>query len=430
MLRIFIYLAVLLLPLSANALTVDEAVKLALDSNNVIKNKMSIVEARNIEAKNSFLLFMPSIGFSYNYGYNWDNLTPSDKDSSDYESSSAVASANLNIFNGLYDINAIKAARIGRDMAETDVTLSQYDIKLKAQNDFIAVLQAQSNLNVANENLELLKLQKRDAQLSADNGLIAKNDLLQVDTYLASAELQRINAESNLTIARQALENTINQPLSKDEILVEPVMNNVVIENIDTLRDLMLENNSQIKYLEQSYDATKKNQNMAMKSVYPTVDFKTSYTAYGKDINAWSGSRNQQSPDSNITVGVTASWNILNAFSSFFQSRAIKKEAVALGYTIADTKQKMTLQLKSAVETYYTSLATLKQSEISVTSAEENYRVIKNQYDQSAATMTDLLNASVLLNEAKFAKSNAIYGVISSVYNIERLIESSLPIKE
>lgn len=427
MFKIFTFLAVFLIPFTANALTVDEAIKYALDSNNVIKNKQSLVDARNIEAKNSILLFLPSVGISYNYGYNWENLSPTNKVSSDYESSSATVSANLNIFNGLYDLNAIQAARISRDMAETDVTLSQYDIKLKAQNDFISVLRAKSNLNVANENLELLKLQKRDAQLSADNGLIARNDLLQVDTYLASAELQRINAESNLTIAIQALENTINREISKDEVFVEPVMNNVVIENIDTLRDLMLTNNSQIKYLEQSYKASKKNENMTMKSVYPTIDFKTSYTAYGKDANAWSGAR--QGADSNVTVGVTASWNILNAFSGFFQSRALKKETVALGYTIADTKQNMILKLKSDVQTYYTSLATLNQSEISVTSAEENYRVIKNQYEQSAATMTDLLNASVLLNEAKFARSNAIYGVISSVYNIERLIEDSLPVK-
>lgn len=426
MVRFLICLMVLVVPFSGYALTVDETVKLALDSNNVIKNKMSLVEARDFEAKNAILLYFPSIGVSYNYNYYWDDLSTAGSGRQDYDASSAVFSATLNLFNGLYDMNAVDAAKLGREMASTELTSANYDIILQARNNFISVLKAQSNLNVAEENLQLLKMQKRDAQLSADNGLIAKNDLLQVDTYLASAELQRINAESALIIARQTLENTINRPLDKNEVLVEPVMSNVKIESEDKLRDMMFKNNSQIKYLEQSYISSQKSENMTKKSLYPTVDLKASYSAYGDDVWAWSGSTPK---DSSAAVGVTASWNLLDAFSGYYQSRGKKRETMALGYTIADTKQSMSLQLSSAIETHLTALATLKQSEISVASAEENFRVIKNQYDQSAATMTDLLNASVLLNNAKVAKSNAVYDVIGSVYSLERLVEAEFPVE-
>ena len=48
-------------------------------------------------------------------------------------------------------------------------------------------------------------MQKRDAQISADNGLIAKNDLLQTETYLASAKLQKITAQSAVTTASTLL---------------------------------------------------------------------------------------------------------------------------------------------------------------------------------------------------------------------------------
>ena len=427
MLRFLIYFIVVAFPLSGYALTVDDAVNMALETNNVIKNKESLVEAREYESKNAILVYFPSIGASYNYGQYWDDYTTAKKPDENYDSSSAVISATFNIFNGLHDKNVVDVAKLGQEMASTDLAASKYDIILKARNDFISVLKAQSNLKVAEENLQLLRMQKRDAQLSADNGLIARNDLLQVDTYLASAELQRINAQSALVIARQTLENTINKPIGSDEILVEPVMSNVIIESEEVLKDKMFQNNSQIKYLEQSYTVAKKSENMVKSSLYPTIDLKASYSAYGDDVWAWSGSKGAK--DSSTTVGVTASWNLLNAFSGYYQSRGKKKETMALGYTIADTKQAMTLQLNAAIETHLTALATLEQSEISVESAEENFRVIKNQYDQSAATMTDLLNASVLLNEAKVAKSNAVYDVISSVYSLERLVEEELPIQ-
>ena len=44
--------------------------------------------------------------------------------------------------------------------------------------------------------------------------------------------------------------------------------------------------------------------------------------------------------------------------------------------------------------------------------------------------MTELLDASSLLNEAKVSESNARYSVISSVYNLEWVIQEKLPVHE
>ena len=107
-----------------------------------------------------------------------------------------------------------------------------------------------------------------------------------------------------------------------------------------------------------------------------------------------------------------------------------KRDRQALAYSIADAKQNMMLDLQTKIESYYTSKAQLAQSIIGVQHAEENYRVTKNLYDQSAATMTELLDASSLLNEAKVAESNARYSVISSVYNLEWVIQEKLPVHD
>ena len=90
----------------------------------------------------------------------------------------------------------------------------------------------------------------------------------------------------------------------------------------------------------------------------------------------------------------------------------------------------MILDLQTKIENYYTSKAQLIQSIISVQHAEENYRVTKNLYDQSAATMTELLDASSMLNEAKMAESTARYSVLTSVYNLEWVIQEKLPVHE
>ena len=425
---LILIIAMAVIPLTASALTINETVTLALDTNNNIKSKQYTVKAKDLSANNAILIFMPSIGVSYDYSYSWQDKTKAANTKTNGDLSTLSAYANLNLFNGLSDLFGYQLAKLDRDMAVSDLDATSYQTILDAQLAFINVLKAKSDLEVAESNLKLLEMQKRDAQISADNGLIAKNDLLQTETYLASAQLQKITAQSAVTTAIQSLEKVINRKLAPNEELVEPVFMDITLESEEVLKDKMFANRSDLKKLEQSYEAAKKTENRSLSGVYPTIDASFTYAGYGDSIDPFAG--NPGGMDSNMTVGVTASWNILSVASASLQSLSDKRTRQALAYSIADTKQSMVLDLQSKIEGYYTSKAQLAQSIIGVQHAEENYRVTKNLYDQSAATMTELLDASSLLNEAKVSESNARYSVISSVYNLEWVIQEKLPVHE
>lgn len=427
---LILIIAMAVMPLTASALTIDETVTLALDTNNNIKSKQYTVKAKDLAADNSILIFMPSIGVSYDYSYSWQDKTKSANTKTNGDLSTLSAYVNLNLFNGLSDLFGYQLAKLDREMAVSDLDATSYQTILDAQLAFINVLKAKSDLEVAESNLKLLEMQKRDAQISADNGLIAKNDLLQTETYLASAQLQKITAQSAVTTAIQSLEKVMNRKLAPNEELVEPVFMDINLESEDVLKEKMFANRSDLKQLEQSYEAAKKTENRSLSGVYPTIDASFTYAGYGDSIDPFAGNPSPGGMDSNMTVGVTASWNILSVASASLQSLSDKRTRQALAYSIADTKQSMVLDLQTKIEGYYTSKAQLAQSIIGVQHAEENYRVTKNLYDQSAATMTELLDASSLLNEAKVAESNARYSVISSVYNLEWVIQEKLPVHE
>ena len=425
---LILIIAVAFMPLTASALTIDETVTLALDTNNNIKSKQYTVKAKNLAADNAILIFMPSIGVSYNYQYSWQDQTKALNTKTEGDLSTFSAYANLNLFNGLSDLFGYQLARLDRDMAVSDLDAVSYQTILDAQLAFINVLKAKSDLEVAESNLKLLEMQKRDAQISADNGLIAKNDLLQTETYLASAQLQKITAQSAVTRAIQSLEKVMNRKLAPNEELIEPVFMDVTLDSEEALKEKMFANRSDLKKLEQSYEAAKKTENRSLSGVYPTIDASFNYAGYGDSFDPFAG--NPGGMDPNMTVGITASWNILSVASASMLSISDKRTRQALAYSIADAKQNMMLDLQTKIESYYTSKAQLAQSIIGVQLAEENYRVTKNLYDQSAATMTELLDASSLLNEAKVAESNARYSVISSVYNLEWVIQEKLPVHD
>ena len=425
---LILIISMAVIPLTASALTIDETVTIALDTNNNIKSKQYTVKSKELASDNAILIFMPSIGVSYDYSYSWQDKTKAANTKTEGDLSTLSAYVNLNLFNGLSDLFGYQLARLDKDIAVSDLDATSYQTILDAQIAFINVLKAKSDLEVAESNLKLLEMQKRDAQISADNGLIAKNDLLQTETYLASAQLQKITAQSVVTQAIQSLEKVINRKLAPDEELIEPVFMDITLDSEDTLKEKMFANRSDLKKLEQSYEAAKKTENRSLSGVYPTIDASFNYAGYGDSADPFAG--NPGGMASNMTVGITASWNILSVASSSLQSLSDKKARQALAYSIADTKQNMVLDLQHKIENYYTSKAQLAQSIIGVQHAEENYRVTKNLYDQSAATMTELLDASSSLNEAKVSESNARYSVISSVYNLEWVIQEKLPVHE
>ena len=426
--HLILIIAVAVMPLTASALTIDETVTLALDTNNNIKSKQYTVKSKELLSDNAILVFLPSIGASYDYSYSWTDRTKAANTKTNGDLSTLSAYVNLNLFNGLSDLFGYQLAKLNEEMAVSDLNATSYQTILDAQTAFIGVLQAKSNLEVAESNLKLLEMQKRDAQISADNGLIAKNDLLQTEAYLAQAVLQKITAESSVTTAVQSLEKVMNRKLAPNEELIEPVFMDINLESEDVLKEKMFANRSDLKQLEQSYEAAKKTENRSLSGVYPTIDASFNYAGYGDSADPFAG--NPGGMDSNMTVGVTASWNLLSIASSSVQSISDKRTRQALAYSIADTKQSMVLDLQNKIETYYTSKAQLMQAIISVQHAEENYRVTKNRYDQSAATMTELLDASSILNQAKMAESNARYSVMSSVYNLEWAIQEKLPVHE
>lgn len=436
---VILLVMVVLLPVSAFSLTIDETVQLALSSNNNLKSKEYTLKSKKLVSNNAMLIFFPSIGAQYDFSYTKRDMTTALQRKTENNVASFSTYINLNLFNGLSDMFNFQMAKLNSDMAASDLDAAGYDTILDAQNAYINLLKAKSDLEVAESNLKLLEMQKRDAQISADNGLIARNDLLQTEAYLASAQLQKITAQSAVTQAVQKLEKVINRKLDPNEELVEPVLLDITLESEEVLKEKMFNNRSDLKYLEQSYEVAKKTEMSSLSGVYPKIDASFTYTTYGHEGNPFTGAPTSygsinsnvsdgNTVDNNMVVGVTASWNLLSVASSSMQSIADKRTRQALAYSIADTKQNMVLELQTYIEMYYTSKAQLAQALTGIKHAEENYRVRKNLYDQSAATMTELLDASSLLNEAKVAESNARYSVISSVYQLERTIQEKLPV--
>jgi outer membrane protein len=91
------------------------------------------------------------------------------------------------------------------------------------------------------------------------------------------------------------------------------------------------------------------------------------------------------------------------------QAKAREKELEVNGEQLSDA---IRLQIAQAYQAYLVSVKKIDVYQTAVAQATENYRILKNKYENSLATATDVLDADVAQLQAKlnyaFAKSDAL----------------------
>ncbi len=439
----FLFFVILLSPTLAFSMTVNEAVALALQSSNLLKQEQMLLEARGIENDLSGLLFAPAIGVNASTNISWtgvDPITGSSVSTNPFDNSNSTQAVltgyfKFNVFNGFNDSATLGMAEYNYDAQDYSVKVAFHDTIYNARMAFIDVLKAEDNLMIAKENLELLRSQLDQALINFENGLFSRKDVLQVESFLATAELERITAESNLNIAILKLENTIDRKIAEGETFTDISFKPIKLYDFATFKDLVFTRNSSIKSLEMNLKTSEKQQTIARKSIYPVVDLSVQYDKFwgNSDFNNSSASLTPSFTgeiDSRFVAGVTASWDIIQGSASILQAKTKVKETMALSYSIADIKNNLMLDLQSSIENYNMSIASFKQATLNVYYTEENYKTVKLLYDEAAATTTELLDALVLLNRAKVDRTAAIYSVVASVYRLEKMIEDSIPLDD
>ncbi len=258
-----------------------------------------------------------------------------------------------------------------------------------------------------------LEVQKGDAQLKAAESAVAearenmrlatvrtvtgvglRSDELRSRTHLSSVEQQHITANNNLTLARMKLALLIGHPddtpydiSGVSELIAVPVLS-------DQLLSEALLNRVEIKQSHTELEKTGAVLALANSEYLPTVGAFASYqlnakdSPFSSDNDAW-------------TAGVSLKWSIFDGFRrNSERTRALSGQSAAQEI-LASTTKEVKYQLR---ESYLRRSEADKRLEVvrhSVADAEETVRLLSKRYENSLATMVELLDAQTALNQAR-----------------------------
>jgi len=395
-----------LFAINLNALNLIEAIDISVKNNHDIQSKnFDYLESLdNIKLNNSNLLPKIGLGFAYN---NRDEVNSAQVDTD----ATLSAQVSYNLFNGFKDISNKNSAKFLSKGSAYSLNALKQDIILATKIAYINYLDNQNALETYKSAYNLFKEQYEDSQNRYEQGLIAKNDLLQVQVNMSSAKQNVVKAKSDLKIAKFKLSNILGGKDLSRENIEKLEDTNLKVSKYDVKS---LENRSEVQALKMNIESLKHQKKSIKSTFYPKIDASLSHNKYYEDIKGYE--------DQNI-LNLNASWNLYNGGfddvnQNIYRTRYLKAKS-QLAKTYLDIK----LQYENAISNLEVAIDNLETADLSLEQANENYDIVKNRFDEGISTSTDLTDANYLLTQSKQSFSRAYFDKYVAISSLDRIFE-------
>lgn len=338
-------------------------------------------------------LWLSSANININKSNNGGSGNPNGESPSPNSAAYGIANISLPIYTGGKIKYGIESAKFLQQAVVLDAANDKNAVIYNITNAYVNLYKAEKAIQIVKQNL--VASISRDSALEnlERNGIIARNDLLKSQLQTSNVELTLLEAESNYKIAM------INTNL----LLGFPEENmNILTDDINKETPLLLSYND---YLEmtlnqrkdlQAYQLRGKANESAIKSAkadaYPNIALSGGYIA--ADIPGVITITNA------VNIGVGLQYNLSNIWKKNTNLATAKATAVQIeaGQELLNDNIRATLS-----QDYQNYLLAGKKIEVfnkAQVQATENARIIKNKYNNSLATITEVLEAEASLLQA------------------------------
>ncbi|MCF6401709.1 TolC family protein [Chitinophaga filiformis] len=400
------------------SLSLKEAITLSIQNSKELKLSKTKIDAALASVKTANNSQLPDVSVSASYlRINEPNvdlkLKVGGSDSSGGGSSPkvnsvayAMASVSLPIFSGFIIQSQKESARYLAEAAKLDADKDREAVIQNTINAYSNLYKAQQAVTLVQENLKQQQQRVADFTNLEKNGIVARNDLLKVQLQQSNVEVSLLEAESNLKLANIAMNLLLGLPetttLTADTTTFEqiPAGTKAAAE----WEQIALQNRKDAAALSARERAANAGIKAAKGEYYPSVALTGGYVALSVP-NALTVTNAL-----NAGIGVKYSPSSLwKAGSKVTEAKIRMQEVQVNEELLADN---IHLSINKAYQDYLVNQKKIEAYMKAIDQASENYKIVKNKQENNLATTTDLLEADVANVQARlnyaFAKADAV----------------------
>ncbi|WP_433832860.1 TolC family protein [Flavobacterium anhuiense] len=398
------------------SLTLGEAVQMAWEKSNEVTLANTKVNTKMYELKTVKNNQYPDLKISGQY----QRLTKASIDLPNQDASASLASpdramlgmANLSlpIFAGFKIQSSIDAYE-GMYEAETaNAAKTKEDVALKAITYYTALYKAQKTLDVLNENQKSAKQRVTDFTELEKNGIIPRNDLLKAQLLVSKTQLSIDEANNNINNINYYLTTLLKlDPNVKIQVNEEDFFN-LKTSNSITSDAVALENRKDLEAIRLQGKASEANIKVAKAGYYPAISLLGGYTALDlKDIVTVKYAMN---------FGIGLSYDLSGILKNNVHVKEAESRALEVKNTEAIMTDKIKVEVQKSIEDYDLAINQSVVYDEALQQAAENYRLVKDKFDNGLSDTNDLVEADVEHLNAKIQTALSKATIIQKYYEL------------
>ena len=407
-------------------MSLENALSITLNKNISIKIKTNELDQMKNNKKAGIIGTLPRITISGSASGNKgtsslefateDFPTIEDVDS---ESKSITGSVEIsyNLFNGLGSIYTYQKLKKQSDYKSTELSIQIEQVLLKTAKEYFDIAFLQENYKIIKELLDISKERYNRIKVQNEFGNASKLDLLSAEIDLNKDSINLMNAEFELQVAKNRLNQTLNRDLASDFLVEDKVDINRNLKYSD-LKQKTQKNNKNILLGQYKIDISKKDKKINSASILPRIDISAQY-GYNETESNTSIILHQNSLG--LTGFLNFSWDIFNSISKNKINQNTKIQIESNKLELYAIKQEIQKEFDVSYKQYENNINLINIEQRNQITSEKFFERAKEQYYQGQLSRNDFRQAQIDLSISKNRLNQTLYNAKIAELNLYRL---------
>ena len=417
---------------SQTSLTLNQLLDSALQNNLATRDARLAIQAANEQRREAFTNYFPNISgtalwFNANKSMARMDIDPSEfitpelgaalAQSLPAEALMALSSpmtmtmmkngtiagieAMLPIFTGGQIINGNKLARLGEQVSQLQLQLSEKEVEAQTEQYYWQLVAMEEKERTLDAVDALLADVAKDAQAAVDAGVALRNDLLQVQLRQNEMASQRLKLNNGQALLHLILTQYCGL---KGTWTLAPA-------DLSAMNALPLRDQAAISLLPE-YQLLQKNVEAAR------LQYKMEVGKHMPSVAIGAGYNYHNLLDNNRSFGMVFATASVPISDWWGGSHAIRRKRIERQRAIEklnDNAELLRIRAQKAFNDVMEAESQLTLAERSIEQADENLRIHQDTYHAGTSTMSDLLEAQLLLQQAKDKRTDAFIALQNAI---------------
>jgi len=408
-------LSLVLLPLLANALSIDEVIEQATKTHPQVQMKKE-----NYLAEKELLTrvksgYLPSVDLSYTVGPEVTKTPANARQRASLTQQQSSVTLTQNVFRGLRDKYGIAQQEALVLSSDDKVKESANKLALEAATAYLEVLKTYNLVQVGKENVAVHKKYLDQIEKSVKAGVGRTSDYKQTLSRYQNALNIRYLAEQNYVNAISSFKRIYSGDVNVSD-LEKPPVGAMPADDMAALVEIALQNNPTIKVSHDDIQAAQSALKKSNAPFYPTADIQLK-SYWNKDVHGV-GYNGQEGEDNGYSALLILNYNIFNGLADSSARQASKHRLLNKDYTLADSQRFIKANTEIAWQTYNLTKKQLVYISNYVKYASQTVADYYKEHQLGRRSIIDLLNIELEHNNARNAKVTTEYDNLIAYYQI------------